>query len=178
MSRKTILTIFSIIILFSYGCSSVISEHVRKQVDKNLTFETVLQNPDANKGKMVIWGGVIVKTKNLKNGTQIEVLQTYSDRNGAPINNDISKGRFLGLYDGYLDSEIYKKGREVTVAGVVDGKKTLAIGETDYVYPVISIKEVHLWEKGINAYTYPNYGMYPRYRGRWSYWRYPYWGWY
>jgi len=178
MSRKTIITIFTIMILLSYGCSSVISKHIRKQVDKELTFGTVLKNPDTHKGKMVIWGGVIVGTKNLKEGTRLEVLQTYSDKNGVPLDTDISKGRFLGFYDGYLDPAIYSNGREVTVAGVVEGKKVLAIDETEYAYPVISIKEIHLWAQDTKAYKYPGYNLYPGYRGRWSYWRYPYWGWY
>jgi len=178
MLQKTTLATFTIIILFSYGCSRVISKRIRKQVDKDLTFEAVLQNPDAYKGKMVIWGGVIVKTKNLKTKTRIEVLQTYSDRNGIPINTDISEGRFLALYDGYLDSAIYSKGREVTVAGVIKGKKILAIDETKYTYPAISIKEMHIWAQGTKAYTYPNRVIYPGYIGRWSYWRFPYRGWY
>lgn len=71
---------------------------------------------------------------------------------------------------------IYSKGREVTLAGEVKGKRVLPLGEIEYTYPLIAIKEIHLWpdeSKGL-IYPYP-YGYYPYWYHPYGY--YPYW-WY
>ncbi len=51
------------LVLFLFGiilsCAPVISPELRAKVDPDLTFKEVLQNPDAYKGKLVIWGGEI-----------------------------------------------------------------------------------------------------------------------
>lgn len=49
-----------------------------------------------------------------------------------PINLDVSQGRFLGEYDGFLDSDIYAKGRQITLAGRVQGVKVMKLGQMEY----------------------------------------------
>ena len=61
--------------LFVMGCAPVISKTVRDQVDKNLTFREVFKDPDAHKGSVVVWAGVIIDAKNTQEGTLIEILQ-------------------------------------------------------------------------------------------------------
>jgi outer membrane lipoprotein len=108
---------------------------------------------------------VIISSVNLKEGTMIEVLQKPADTRGKPKDVDESEGRFLALHPGYLDVAIYNRGRKVTVAGEVEGKKIQRLGEIEYTYPLISAKEIHLWpvEKKDRVY-------YPR-------WYAPYWYW-
>lgn len=147
------------------GCAPVISKQLRQQVAKDLTLGAVSKKPDAYKGKVVLWSGVIISSVNLKEGTMIEVLQKPADMQGKPKDVNESEGRFLALYHGYLDVAIYNEGRKVTVAGEVQGKRIQPLGEIDYTYPLISAKEIHLWsvEKEERFY-YP----YP-------YWHYPWW---
>ena len=146
------------------GCAPVISKQLRQQVAKDLTLGAVSKNPDAYKGKIVLWSGVIISSVNLKEGTMIEVLQKPADMQGKPKDVDESEGRFLALYPGYLDVAIYNGGRKVTVAGQIQGKKIQPLGEIDYTYPLISAKEIHLWpvEKEDKFYPYPL-------------WHYPWW---
>jgi outer membrane lipoprotein len=118
---------------------------LREQVVKELTLRVVLKDPEAYKGKTVLWSGVIISSVNVKEGTLIEVLQKPADMQGKPKDVDESEGRFLALYPGYLDVAIYNGGRKVTVAGEVQGKKIQRLGEIDYTYPLISAKEIHLW---------------------------------
>jgi outer membrane lipoprotein len=148
------------------GCAHVISTEVREQVSKDITFKEVRQNPDGYKGKMVLWGGTIINTKNQKSGTLIEVLEKPLDVVGQPEAGDRSGGRFLALYNGFLDDAIYANGRDVTVAGEVIEKRTIPLGETEYTYPLISIREIHLWPEKSNERFGPYYG---------PYWYYPYW---
>jgi outer membrane lipoprotein len=150
------------------GCAPVISKNLREQVEKEISFKQVIRNPDAYQGKMVIWGGVIVAAKNTKEGTLLEILQKPTDAQGRPKDVDRSDGRFLALYDRYLDAAIYAQGREVTVAGEIKGKKILPMGEIQYTYPMILAKEIHLWpvrtRERIYMYPYPDWYYY---RGGW-----------
>ena len=158
--------IFVAYCLFAFsGCASVISKQLREQVAKELTLRVVFKDPEAYKGKNVLWSGVIISSVNLKEGTMIEVLQKPADMQGKPKDVDESEGRFLALCPGYLDVAIYNGGRKVTVAGEVQGKKIQRLGEIDYTYPLISVKDIHLWpvEKKDRVY-YPC-----------PYWHYPWW---
>jgi outer membrane lipoprotein len=158
--------IFVAYCLFSIaGCAPAISKQLREQVVRELTLSVVFKDPEAYKGKNVLWSGVIISSVNLKEGTMIEILQKPADTRGKPKDVDESEGRFLALYPGYLDVAIYNGGRKVTVAGEVQGKKIQRLGEIDYTYPFISAKEIHLWpvEKEERVY-YPC-----------PYWHYPWW---
>jgi outer membrane lipoprotein len=54
------------------------------------------------------------------------------------------------------------------VAGEITGQETRPLGAMQYRYPVLMIKELHLWAKETVTYVYPRY-----YRGFWD-WSYPY----
>jgi len=161
------------LILIITGCAPVISKDIRDQVAQDLSFKEVLQDPEAYRGKMVLWGGVIIKAENQKEGTLIEVLQKPTDREGRPRDVDHSEGRFLALYDGFLDTAIYAREREVTIAGEIKEKRVLPLGDIQYAYPLILVRQLHLWpaERKERLYPYPHpYGPYPW----WWYPPYPY----
>ena len=164
--------------LFLSGCAHVISKNLRAEADPALSFSRVLQNPEAFKGKTVIWGGEVVETTNQKDGsTLIEVLERRLDRQGEPDEASPSQGRFLVQSQDYLDPYVYRRGRKVTVAGVILGQKMKPLGEMDYRYPLVSIKQLHLWP--LYYYAPAPYYPYPYYYDPW--WRpapwYP-WGYY
>ncbi len=150
------------------GCAHVISKDLRMKSDPTLTLSQVRNDPEAFKGKMVVWGGEIIETLNLKGGsTQIEVFQRSLGWRGEPKETALSEGRFLILSDQYLDPYLFRKGRKITVAGEILGEKTKTIGEMEYRYPLISSKQFYLWPD----YYYPH----PYYYDPW--WPYPYWRW-
>jgi len=144
--RVSFIILFLAYALFSFtGCAPVISKQFREQAAKELTLGVVLKNPDAFKGKTVLWSGVIIRSVNLKDGTMIEVLQKPAGMEGRSKDVDESEGRFMALKPGYLDMAIYSQGRNVTVAGEVRGKRIQRLGEIEYSYPLIRVKEIHLW---------------------------------
>ena len=157
------------LLLLVSGCAHVISKNLREAVDPSLTFGEVFKNPDSYKGKTVLWGGEIIQTLALKDGrTEVEVFQRPLGWRGEPGETARSEGRFLVLVDKYLDPYLYRRGRRVTVAGEVLGEKNKPLGEMEYRYPLISSKELYLWEDYYyRPYPYPYY--YP-----WWYYR-PYW---
>ena len=141
------LTFLLVAVVFVFGCIHVISKEVREKVTSEITFAALKKNPQAYREKVVLLGGVIVKTVNKKDGTLLEVYQTKIDQRGKPMQLDVSEGRFLALFKGFLDSEIYKKGRKVTIVGVIQGEEMIRIGEIDYQCPSLLIKDLHLWKK-------------------------------
>jgi outer membrane lipoprotein len=164
-------------ILIIAGCAPVVSKDIRNQVARDLSFKEVLQDPEAHKGKLVLWGGVIIKAENHKEGTLIEVLQKPTDREGRPRAVDHSDGRFLALYDGFLDVAIYAHEREVTIAGEIREKRVLPLGDIQYAYPLILVRQLHLWPAQRKERLYPYRYPYPRPYGPYPWWwhhPYPY----
>ncbi len=141
------LPVITIAVVCLSGCAHVISKDLLQEVATEITFGELYKAPQAYQGKIVLLGGVIVKTVNRKDGTLLEVYQTEIDSMGRPIKLDISGGRFLAHYKGLLESEIYHKGRKVTIAGIVQGEQVMRLGEIDYHYPFLIIKDIHLWKK-------------------------------
>jgi outer membrane lipoprotein len=176
------LLFFGITLVFVSGCVHAISRGVLKEVDREITFAALIKDPNAYQGRVVLLGGVIVKTVNKQEGTLLEIYQTSLNREGKPTDTDRSEGRFLALYQGFLDSEIYKQGRKVTIAGTVQGERVQLLGEIEYRYPYLIINELHLWveEEPVQYEPYPWYPWYDPWhtRGFWGFWgwhswRYP-----
>jgi len=170
-------SIILLVILLVTGCAPVISKPLREQVDKTLAFRHVFKDPEAHKGSVVVWAGVIIESKNTKEGTLIEILQRPADFFGAPEESDRTEGRFLALYSSYLDIAVYSKGREVTVGGEVEGKRVMPLGEIQYSYPLVHAKEIYLWpdmsKERLAPYPYP-YSPWGWYDPFWRPWTYPY----
>jgi len=154
------------------GCAYPISKELRQEATKEPTFPIVLQNPAAYVGSIVIWGGKIIETQNVAGGSEIIVLETPLDYQEMPESEKYSQGRFIAKSSTFLDPEVYSKGKRITVAGEIIGKETKPLGKTEYTYPVIMIKQIHLWRK-VRMYPYP-----PPYYGYGPYYE-PYdWDWY
>ena len=166
------------------GCAtSPFPKTFRQAAKQQPSLPELSAHPEAYKGRTVLLGGTIVETTNQPKTTEIEILQKplsgYDDR---PQDTDQSSGRFLARCEGFLDSAVYAKGREVTVAGEVQGREVRQIDQVQYPYPVVSCKKIHLWPNRPSVvYSYPSpygYGPYgPWWRGwpgYYPYW-YPYW---
>lgn len=151
------------------GCAHVISTDMRQQAREDLSFPMVLENPTRNIGDTMILGGVVIESLNREEGTELLILETPLDSQGMPADEVFSRGRFIAKTSRYLDPEIYTRGRKVTLAGEILGKETRPLGETHYGYPVIQVRELHLWREVIRHYSYGwYYGLpYP-----WLYTRY------
>lgn len=156
------------------------SKEVMQEVKKDLAFSEVVKTPDAFKGESVVWGGVIVETVARAEDTLVIVRQTDLDFQKRPINPDISAGRFIIRYRGFLDPAIYTKDRAVTVVGKIAGKEERPIGDFRYAYPMIDAADLRLWEKRVQYPAYYDdpwywgpYPFHPWYHRPW--YRHPYW---
>lgn len=151
------------------GCSHPLSPAVYREADTTLSVKRLREAPDSYKDRTVLLGGELLSTRNLHDGTLLEVLQKPLDRTTRPQETDQTEGRFLAMCDTYLDPAIYKAGRHVTIAGRVLGTRTDKVGEADYLYPLISCVETYLWPATATG-TYTTFGYYPSW-----WWGAPYW---
>ena len=131
--------------LFPTGCASVISREALKEVDRSISFERLLKNPEAYQGRTVLLGGDIIDTENHPEKTLIVVLQRPLGRGRKPASVDVSMGRFIVIVQGFLDPAIYRPARKITVVGLAAGKETRPLGEIKYAYPLIAKKELYIW---------------------------------
>lgn len=166
IGRKTPAVLLTAALALS-GCAHVVSREARREAREDLTFPKVLRDPAAGVGATVIWGGMIIETRNLPDGTEFVVLETPLAYGEVPGGPEDSRGRFIARTSRYLDPAVFAEGRMITVAGEVAGKETRPLDEMLYTYPVIRLREIHLWR----APAYGPHG-YPSY-----YWGRPYVGW-
>ena len=78
-----------------FGCVHSISKDLRKDLDPTLNFERLLKSPEEFIGKRVMFGGVIVETRVLPQGTEVEVVQKEIDFKGYPKMGNKTGGRFI-----------------------------------------------------------------------------------
>lgn len=117
------------------------------QVDQSLTPQSVIAEPIVNHGKIVLWGGIILDTRNLKDTTQIEVLAYPLNASHQPLQESKPLGRFVVQHQGYLEPTIYAQGQLLTILGRVSDSQKGKVGESAYTYPVINDEQMHLWSQ-------------------------------
>ncbi len=122
-------------------------------------------------GTDVRWGGVILDARPDARQTCFEVLSRSLDKSYRPRAEDLTQGRFIACRDGFLDPEVFAKGREITLTGALVAIDERQVGEFNYRYPVLSTRFITMWPERpdviINNYNDPwLYGPY------WG----PYWG--
>jgi outer membrane lipoprotein len=149
------------------GCAYPISQSLRDEAQANLTFAMVFKDPAAYVGSIVIWGGTIIRTTALAKSSEITVLELPLDRWGRPEGAGLSEGRFIARGSGFLDPAVYRPGQEVTLGGEVVGAEVRPVGQMQYTYPVVMIRELRLWRQE-PTYAYPP----PAY---WGWYPYPFW---
>jgi outer membrane lipoprotein len=171
MAKKARWVFVLFLLWLPLGCAHVISKDIRSQTNPSVTFKQVSQDPNAHRGKMVVWGGEIIDTINQKDGsTLIEVFQRPLDSRDAPKLTEPSEGRFLIRFDTYRDPYVYSRGRKITAGGEILGEEVRPLGKMDYHYPLVLSKQDYLWDE---SYYYPRYTYYYD-----PWWGYPYWwGW-
>jgi outer membrane lipoprotein len=156
--------LFSIIALAAVlaSCAPVLSRELMKQGSRDPSFSMMREGPDAFKGRLFILGGVIVGNRFTEAGSQIEALAAPVDSKGYLRDSDRSEGRFLAVYPrtkGLLDPMVYKKGREITLAGEFIGVRSGKIDEMEYDYPLFEIRQIYLWREERDYYR-PGYPYY------------------
>jgi outer membrane lipoprotein len=163
-SYKWLSTLLILSVLIS-ACS-VMSESTRRTAEPDADFPAILANVSNYKGKTVILGGYILKRHNQVEASIVEVLQTPLMYGDEPRRRDTSQGRFIVRHTGFLDPEVYRPGRRITVAGEVVGTTQQKVDDRPYTYLVLKSREIYLWRTQSRrydpyGYRWRHYPFYP-----------------
>lgn len=158
------------------GCATRLPKQITETPPGDPSVAEVRADIDRFTGAPVRWGGTIVDVDNSDPMVAtLEIVARELRRNGQPASVDASPGRFLAVFDGFLDPAIFYEGRDITVYGAVEGERAGRIGGRDYDYPVVRVEAHELW-RIMDPRDYP-----PAYRGYyydafypWGPYMYPY----
>ncbi|HEY5932390.1 MAG TPA: Slp family lipoprotein [Nitrospira sp.] len=144
---------------------------LEEEIDTSVSFADLKQAPGEYIGRTVMLGGNVIRAKRTAAGTELEVLQLPTEKEGPLTEERLrSEGRFLAVREAFLDPASLPEGTPITVIGTVKGETTRQLDETDYTYPVLEVKHIIDW-KSIAAQRrrdrspyygayYPPYGAY------------------
>ncbi|WP_447978289.1 Slp family lipoprotein [Candidatus Nitrospira bockiana] len=165
MNRWSMAAVVLVALVSTTACNryQVIPDELKGKVDQEVGYEQVKQSPASYTGRLVVLGGEVLSAKRLEGQTQIEVLQ-------LPLTDDLvptterteSQGRFLAVDQGTeIDPAVVKEGTPVTIIGEVQPPTTGRIGESEYTYPTLAIRDMTVWDKeSAVPRPYPYYGYY------------------
>lgn len=105
----------------------------------------VSQSPERYANAQVIWGGRIVGVRNLPSSSEIQVLAYPLDSSQRPKLKDNGSGRFIAVVQGYAEPMNYPAGAPITISGRLSGSRAGTVGEADYVFPLVSVDQAHVW---------------------------------
>ena len=185
---KRLIVVLALCFAMSSCVTPVLRPATMKAGRRDADMTVLSQQPTPYIGKLFILGGVILKTTVTNEGSVVEAMYVPVDANGY-LKDVLENGRFLAIYpkkDGILDPMIYKRKREVTIAGYFEGTRKGTLDKAEYNFPVFRISEIYLWNQEYSyaypyyysPYYYPYYGSY--YSPWWGggyYWGSPWWGW-
>ena len=155
------------VIVWLSGCA-VMSQEIQDKALQDLSFPELIAGADRYQGQTVIVGGYIVSVENLKDQSRMVAVQTTLGLGQEPESKDLSSGRLILIYKGFLDPEVYTKDRRITVGGRILGSSAHD-PKASFPYLKIAVDEIHLWPVRKPAPAYPYWYD--------DYW-YPYpWGW-
>jgi outer membrane lipoprotein len=144
--------------VLAVACSSqrVIPEELEPLVDRAVPFHEVAAAPDSYQGKIVVFGGEVLKAKRLKDGTQIELLQLPLDKGERPIlDRQQSQGRFLAIQREFLDPATIVQGTHMTIVGELTKAQVEHLDDVEYRYPVLIVQHLHAWPARSDDYARP-----------------------
>ncbi|MBD8900058.1 Slp family lipoprotein [Rhodanobacter sp. DHG33] len=119
----------------------------------------VAQAPEQYAHGQVIWGGRVVGVSNLADHSEIEILAYPLDASQRPKFGAGGSGRFIAVLPGYAEPMNFPAGAPITVAGQLAGSRAGKVGEADYVFPLVSAAQSHVWTPDEMRAGHPNIGF-------------------
>jgi outer membrane lipoprotein len=155
------------------GCA-VMSQEIQDKALQDLSFPELIAGVDRYQGQTVIVGGYLVSVENLKDQSRMMAVQTTLGFGQEPESKDLSKGRLILVYQGFLDPEVYTKDRRITVGGrILDS--SARDPKASFPYLKIAVEEIHLWPVKKPAAVYPYWYDDFWYPYPWGWWHRQYW---
>ena len=155
---------------------SVMSREVEKEALPESPFPELIAHAANHLNQTLILGGYVLEVSNQADHSRMVVIQAPLSMNREPYSKDLSQGRLILEYSGFLDPELYSKDRKITVAGRLLGSSATDARPEPYPYVRLGVIELHLWPVEILLPYDPYYYWDPWWGSPYPYY-YPYWGW-
>jgi outer membrane lipoprotein len=177
MMKHGLKTYLALLAAMWFVSCSVMPAAVRQEALTDVPFPELVANASDYVGQTVILGGYVVEVQNEENLSRIVAVQAPLRFGDEPGSRDQSQGRLIIEYDGFLDPEVYRKDRRITVGGTLLGSSRTESGRAIYPYVRVKAATIHIWEQRpavqrdpfwYRPYAYPHPFFYP-----WG-WPYPY----
>lgn len=137
------------------GCTSVVPETLRAEVDPRLTYVQLAQDPEAYRGRLVVMGGEVVQVESAGRDLELTLVERpLSPADESPMLGVPSRGGLLVRVPGAARASL-REGQVVTVVGTVLGRESS--GSLDPV-PHLEARHLHLWPVG----SLPRHATEPR----------------
>jgi outer membrane lipoprotein len=140
-----------LMVAFLAGCASrpqAVPPEWQAHIDPSVSFAQLLSTADSYRGRTVLLGGEILSAKRVEQGTQFEILQLPVGDNDVPAERRTeSQGRFLALNREASDPAALAPGTRVTLVGEVTGDSVQRLDASDYRYPTVEVKHLHVWDE-------------------------------
>lgn len=136
------------------ACAGDKSSSISQAVVDDVSLAQVRADSDAYQGSTVRWGGVVAEVENKADTTRVFLVEYELRDNAKPDADSDSDGRFVARFDGFVDPVVYKVGRPLTVVGSIDGSLQRAIGEFEYRFPIVAVRDSHLWPEAVEMGPY------------------------
>lgn len=106
----------------------------------------VAQSPAQFTNADIIWGGRVVEVRNLTDRSEVEIVGYPLDSSQRPkLDNNGGWGRFIAVMPGYVEAFNYPTGALITLTGRVTGTRDGNVGQANYVFPLVSVAQSHVW---------------------------------
>ncbi|MDR4478952.1 MAG: Slp family lipoprotein [Nitrospira sp.] len=149
--------LFGILTLMS-ACATyhVVPEHLEGRIQKDVSWEQVMQHPGRYDGATVMWGGKVLDVTQSSGRTQVEIMHLPLDRFLHPIDGP-STGRFSAIdtKQEMNDSAALQKDTLVTVIGEIRGRGQTAEGDPSDLYPTLLVRDMTAWQREVGTRNFP-----------------------
>jgi starvation-inducible outer membrane lipoprotein len=127
------------------GCTSVVPEALRGEVDRGLTYALLAQDPEGYRGRTVVVGGEVLRVRPAGR----DLVLTLTERPLSPVDESPMLGRASGgdlvvQVPGAARAE-FREGFAITVVGVVLGRES---AEDPASPPRLEARHIQLWAVG------------------------------
>jgi outer membrane lipoprotein len=166
-----------LVLMVCGGCAANPASSISQAIVDDVSLTQARSAVDAYMGSTVRWGGVVTEVENKADKTWVFLVGRVLRDDEKPITDSASEGRFIASFNGFVDPLVYKKGRPLTVVGSIESSTVRAIGEYDYWFPVVAVRDSYLWAEPVKTkviyaprpfvYDYYYYHPYPYHRPRW-----------
>ncbi len=151
-----------------WGCA-VVSQEVKDEALPTIPLPVLISDVQKYMGDTVIVGGHVISVENKLEHTEIVAVQAPLGVGQRPKTKDLSQGRLVLVYKGFIDPEVYTKDREITIGGTIIGSSA-QVEARSYPFLKVEVRDIHLWAKEVPRDRYWD-GYYPYYDPWW--WHHP-----